>query len=169
MSQHSSFNRKRKSSENFEKENKKRKTTSKEMDLPERFKLTDLPEVPILLIASFLTGDDLLKFSHLNRQLFHICNSSSFIWKNVLKSEGLTFSKIIRESAKSISENCVSENCVSENCVSENCVSDPKQNVDKLSFLLHVRTKGNWKSGKISRSITLPALQGHPGKFKSTL
>jgi hypothetical protein len=147
MSQHkncSSFNPKRKyNEENYEKENKKRKLTPKQT-----LKLTDLPEVPLLQIASFLSGDDLLKFSHLNRQLFHICNSSSSTWKNALKLDGLTFSRIIRKAAQSMSEQSKSE---------------PKQNVDKLSYLLHLRTKRNWKSGKIARTITLPALQGHPG------
>jgi hypothetical protein len=147
MSQHkncSSFNPKRKyNEENYEKENKKRKLTPKQT-----LKLTDLPEVPLLQIASFLSGDDLLKFSHLNRQLFHICNNPSSTWKNALKLDGLTFSRIIRKAAQSMSEQSKSE---------------PKQNVDKLSYLLHLRTKRNWKSGKIARTITLPALQGHPG------
>jgi hypothetical protein len=196
MSQHkncSSFNPKRKyTEENVEKENKKRKLTPKQTlkvtDLPETLKLTDLPEVPLLQIASFLSGDDLLKFSHLNRQLFHICNSSSSIWKNALKLDGLTFSRIIRKTAQSMSDRWMSDKCMSDKCMSdkwstdrssseksisdklssdksmsEQSSSEPKPNVDKLSYLLHLRTKRNWKSGKIARTITLPALQGHPG------
>jgi hypothetical protein len=172
MSQHkncSSFNQKRKYiQENYKKENKKRKLTPKQT-----LKLTDLPDVPLLQIASFLSGDDLLKFSHLNRQLFHICNSSSSIWKNALKLDGLTFSRIIRKAAqsmsdrwssdKSMSDKWSTDKSMSDKSTSEQSKSEPKPNVDKLSYLLHLRTKRNWKSGKIARTITLPALQGHPG------
>jgi hypothetical protein len=177
MSHHkncSSFNQKRKyTEENFEKENKKRKLTPKQT-----LKLTDLPEVPLLQIASFLSGDDLLKFSHLNRQLFHICNSSSSTWKNALKLDGLTFSRIIRKTAQSMSDRWMSDRSSSDKStsdkrssdrrssdksMSEQSSSELKPNVDKLSYLLHLRTKRNWKSGKIARTITLPALQGHPG------
>ena len=113
----------------------------------QHLRLTELPEVPILKIASCLSGKDLLTFSHLNRQMFNICNSSSSLWRNSLKAEGLTFSNLIREKAK------------------EKAGSEGQPNVDKLTYLYHVRTKANWKSGRIARSMTLPALQGHPGNF----
>ncbi len=135
----SRFNQKRKYSDSVEHERKKiRKLESRHL------RLTDLPEVPILRIASFLGGKDLLTFSHVNRQMYNICNSSSSIWKNSLKADGLTFSNLIREKAKERAGH---------------------SNVDKLTYLYHVRTKANWKSGKIARTMTLPALHGYPGKF----
>ena len=154
MYHNSSSDRKRKSSEKFDTGNKRSKPVStvnerRTKPVKTTLKLTDLPEVPLLKIASFFNGKDLLNFSHLNRQLFHVCNSSSFLWKNVLKMDGLTFSKIIRENAAKKS--------------GKFWKSDPTTNVDKVSYFLHVRTKRNWKSGKIARTMTLPALQGHPG------
>lgn len=143
----SRFTQKRKYSGTVEHERKKiRKSESNNL------KLTDLPEVPILKIATYLSGKDLLNFSHLNRQLFNICNSSSSIWRNGLKADGLTFSNLIREKAKEKAGK-----------------KGKKQNVDKLTYLFHVRTKANWKSGRIARTMTLPALQGHPGKNISYL
>jgi len=84
--------------------------------------------------------------------LFNICNSSSSIWRNGLKADGLTFSNLIREKAKEKAGK-----------------KGKKQNVDKLTYLFHVRTKANWKSGRIARTMTLPALQGHPGNIISYL
>jgi hypothetical protein len=137
----SRFAQKRKYSGTVEHERKNiRKSESNHL------KLTDLPEVPILKIATYLNGKDLLSFSHLNRQLFNICNSSSSIWRNGLKADGLTFSSLIWEKAKEKAGKKVNQS-----------------NVDKLTYLFHVRTKANWKSGRIARTMTMPALQGHPG------
>ena len=141
-----SSSRKRKASGTFPGSGKKAKVPG--------LLLTDLPEVPILVIASHLGGSELLKFSHLCRKFFEICNRSSSLWKDALKMDGLTFSKVVRRRISTRPEVTGSE---------------PEMNVEKLSYLEHLRVKSNWSAGNICKEVTLPALIGHPGRFKGII
>ena len=133
--------RKRKQIENDRSDDKK-------INLPE-VALTDLPEIAILLIASHLTGKDFLNFSHLCRKFYQLCDTSTVLWKKVLINEGLTFSETIRNRAKLKAD-----------------VGQRNVNVDKISYFLHLNTKKNWMEGHPLKTITLPALEGHPGDHK---
>ena len=129
-------------------------------------KLTDVPHVPLLQIASYLQSNDLLTFSHLSSHFFNVCNSSSNLWKTAFKMDSLTSSAVIRAKAIEFAYRCSVSNHVQPDSEQEGELQEPlqEQNIEKITYLLTVRTRKNWLAGNVVRSVTLPSLQGIPCK-----
>jgi hypothetical protein len=99
--------------------------------------IIDLPEELILEIATLLNVEDLIRFSHSFSLAFHICNSSDYLWQNHFVKSGFSESKILSDAAESMG------------------APGNLPNVQKLRYLLHMKTKLNWKNGTPARIYNL--------------
>ena len=71
--------------------------------------LPDLPDLPVLRIASFLSGKDLLRFTHSCRNVFRICEKDGPIWIRLLDEESFPLYPEIKAAAKNLIENEVTK------------------------------------------------------------
>jgi hypothetical protein len=100
--------------------------------------LLDVPELPVLCIASFLEWKDLLNFSRSCRKIFHICEHDKMIWRKVY---GLSF-PFYKEIADAASTLVAKD---------ESVVTNP----EKLACLMHASTRQNWLKGSFVRRADL--------------
>jgi hypothetical protein len=105
-----------------------------DLEEEDRVKISDLPDIPVLRIASFLEAKDLLNFSHTCRRIFHICDGDLNVWRNVYNTDFPLY-KEISGAASTLMPN------------EESLVS----NGEKLCYILHSSTQKNWKTGKAER------------------
>jgi hypothetical protein len=67
--------------------------------------LLDLPDLPVLKIASYLRGKDLFRFTHSCRNVFQICDKDGSIWSRLLDEESFPLYPEIKATATNLIEN----------------------------------------------------------------
>ena len=71
--------------------------------------LPDMPDLPVLRIASYLSGKDLFRFTHSCRNIFQICEKEGPIWIRLLDEESFPLYPEIKAAAKNLIENEVTK------------------------------------------------------------
>lgn len=99
--------------------------------------LFDLPDIPILLIASFLDGKNLLNFTHSCLYIYYICDRDKKVWQRLYSSTFPRYKEIANAASKLVADKA----------------SAGTTNSDKLTYFMHVKTRLNWKRGRFTRRV----------------
>jgi hypothetical protein len=103
--------------------------------------LIDLADIPILLIAKYLSPKDLVSFSHVNQRLFKLFDANGVVWRNALKTSKHRYDEV-REIARSV--------------VEDDSLTPIVTNVEKLNLMMHLSLKKNWENLNFQLAASLP-------------
>ena len=117
--------------------------------------LIDLADIPILLIAKYLSPKDLVSFSHVNQRLFKLFDANGVVWRNALKTSKHRYDEV-REIARSV--------------VEDDSLTPIVTNVEKLNLMMHLSLKMNWENLNFQLVASLPSdlehlIKQHPLKI----
>jgi len=125
-------------------ESRKRSRLSTESQEPEKkvtTSLIDIPDVPALIIASFLRGKDFLNFSHSCQRIFHICETDKKLWRRQLGFQNFPLCQEISDAALRLVNSGA---------------STYTKNGAKLTYFMHMKTRETWRTEKFTQKAKIP-------------